>query len=88
MKLYAQVTLDLPGATDTNRKLFYSILEKNKWTKVKNITTSWKIYFNTGYTPDSALEELKEDLDEAKSLSKLKFVSSMMIGFEPIKYAR
>ncbi len=85
MKLQAQVTLDLPQATDSQRKSFYEVLNTEKWCKQGNITTTWTMTFTENASPDGALKTIKEDLDKASKKSGASYTASISIGFAPVK---
>ncbi|WP_415062652.1 hypothetical protein [Bdellovibrio sp.] len=85
MNLSAQVTLDLPNIDDESRRKFYEKLQQEKWRKIGDITTTWKITFVAEFTPQTALEALKTDLANAAKIAKASYTASIAIGFEPIK---
>lgn len=85
MNLSAQVTLDLPNVDDEKRKIFYEKLKQEKWHKVQDITTTWKISFAADFTPQSALDVLKTDLANAARIARASYTASISIGFDPIK---
>ena len=68
------VTLDLQSATEKQRGIFYSVLEKEKWNKIPFLTTTWKISFKDGVTRDSTIITIKNDLNKAKIESTIKIV--------------
>jgi hypothetical protein len=70
----ALVTLDLKKATDDERLTFNNVLIGENWTKIKSLTTAWKILFNDHATREFAIEALKSDLKKAKEKSKIKKV--------------
>ena len=85
MNLSAQITLDLPNTNDEQRKKFYEVLNREKWSKISDLTTTWKVSFTQGAIPDKALELLKKHLDAAAAASRAKYTASIALGFEPIK---
>jgi hypothetical protein len=74
MSYKALVTLDLPEATKDQREIFYQTLEDEKWTKLPNLDTAWKMTFVDGVTRIGAINAIKNDLEKAKQKSKLKRV--------------
>lgn len=60
MGYIALITLDLPGATDEQRSLFYETLRNEKWQKIKSLTTAWKALFNDSVTRDEAIDGAKK----------------------------
>lgn len=69
----ALVTIDLPGLPDDNpksRQDFNNFLEKNKWNKIENITTTWKVAFKGG-SRKAVISKLKSRLAKAKQISKV-----------------
>ncbi|WP_281322496.1 hypothetical protein [Flavobacterium aestivum] len=74
MSYKALVTLDLPEATKEQREIFYQVLKDEKWTKISNLDTAWKVTFKDGVTRIDAINTIKNDLEKAKLKSKLKRV--------------
>lgn len=70
MRYKALVTIDLPGATDVQRKEFYKELEKRNWEKLNKLTTAWKAS-KDGISRRLAIDELIRDLNAAKQISKV-----------------
>jgi len=56
------VTLDLPDATEDQRKNFYEVLSTEKWKKIPNLTTAWKASFKDDVTRNSAISIMEGDL--------------------------
>ncbi|EQA64329.1 hypothetical protein [Leptospira alexanderi] len=82
----ALITLDLPNATDENRKKFYESLEKDKWTKIGDLTTAWKASFNDDVERESAINVLKSDLNKAKKNSDIsKYRCAMQVGKDAVE---
>ncbi|MCG6170162.1 hypothetical protein [Leptospira sanjuanensis] len=67
----ALITLDLPNATDENRKKFYESLKEDKWSKVGDLTTAWKASFEDDVERISVINTLKADLNRAKKISDI-----------------
>ncbi len=67
----ALTTLDLPGATTEQREIFYKVLVEEKWIKIDNLDTAWKIIFQDGGTRDGAITTIKGDMKKAKEKSKV-----------------
>lgn len=70
MRYKALVTIDLPGATDVQRKEFYKELEKRNWEKLNKLTTAWKAS-KDGISRTRAIDELIRDLNTAKQISRV-----------------
>lgn len=70
----ALVTLDLLDATTKQREDFYETLKEEKWIKIPNLDTAWKISFSDGGTRDGAVNILKKHIKKAKEKSKVKRV--------------
>lgn len=85
MKLKAQVTLDLPQATDSQRVSFYEVLEAEKWSKMDGVSTTWKMSFKEGISFETAVSIIKTDLEAASKKSGASYIASISIGFAPIK---
>jgi len=47
------------------RKKFYEYLKKEKWTKLSDLTTSWKCSFNDDVKRESAIGTAKSDVKGA-----------------------
>lgn len=85
MGLQALITIDLPNATSEQRELFYEVLAKAHWHKIKTLTTSWKAVFKDEITRARALNILKLDLTTAKTQSKVHQVEyAIQLDIEPI----
>ncbi|HAD98789.1 MAG TPA: hypothetical protein DCG19_15355 [Cryomorphaceae bacterium] len=67
----ALITLDLPNSTDEQRDKFYEVLAKEKWVKLKTLTTTWTVLFNDGVTRARCVEILMQDLKKAKEQSRI-----------------
>lgn len=67
----ALVTLDLPGATKDQREIFYQVLKDEKWGKINNLDTAWRVSFSDGATRLGAINTLESDLRKAKDKSKV-----------------
>lgn len=65
------ITFDLNNVTSTQRTAFYEKLEELKWSRVGNLTTTWKCSFNDDVTRNDATEEVILDLKKAKQYSKM-----------------
>jgi hypothetical protein len=70
----ALVTLDLPGVTKDQREIFYQVLTEEKWTKIPNMDTAWKISFADNFTRASAISLIKNHLNKAKEKSRVEKV--------------
>ena len=62
----ALVTLDLPGARTEQRKTFYDVLVEEKWIKIINLDTAWKIIFQDGGTRNGSISAIINDMKKAK----------------------
>ncbi len=67
----ALITLDLPDASNEQRNVFYETLSNEKWTKIDNLTTSWKASFQDGIERVDAIKILHKHLLQAKIDSKV-----------------
>ncbi|WP_125557346.1 hypothetical protein [Pseudoalteromonas rubra] len=65
MQYHVLLTLDLPGATSSDREKFYEYLSTKLWAKIDNLTTAWRCSFNEGVPVFNAIEECKQDLSAA-----------------------
>lgn len=75
------ITLDLPSSSDEQRKKFYESLENEKWIKIDNLTTAWKVSFKDDIERAAALNILKKELSEAKTYSSVsKLNCSIQLG--------
>ena len=70
----ALVTIDLPDATEEQRKKFYSVLVEEKWSKITSLTTAWKVSFEDSVTRNGAINAIKGDLASAKRKSGVRKV--------------
>jgi hypothetical protein len=66
------VTLDLHNAGDEQREKFYEVLAASgNWSKIINLTTSWKVSFVDDLSRDQAIEIIKKNLQKAKDDSRI-----------------
>lgn len=75
MKYKVLLTIDLPGATEEQRVLFYGSLNDAGWEKMDKITTVWKATFKEGTIYSRAKEIAIDCLKNAKKSSKVAKVS-------------
>lgn len=75
MEYEALITLDLPGATDEKRQLFYHHLATKQWNKIMGLTTAWKVIFTATSSRIEIIKRLRGDITEAKAYSKVTLVS-------------
>ena len=78
MEYKVLVTLDLPDATEEQRKSFYEALTNENWKKIPNLTTAWKASFKDNVTRENAISTMELDLQKAKNTSKVKRVDYAM----------
>ncbi len=71
MKFYALLTVDLKNADVSERRIFDVILIKEKWTKISDLTTTWKASFKDGISKEEATELIEGDLKKAKKESEI-----------------
>jgi hypothetical protein len=74
MAYHALIALDLSSATESEKALFYQVLETEKWARVRNQHHSWKVSFLAGVTRKGAISTLEGDLQKAISASAVKRV--------------
>ncbi len=67
----ALVSIDLPDASVKQRETFYEYLEKEKWVKIKNLTTSWKMLFHDTLNREQCKITIIADLKNAENTSKV-----------------
>lgn len=72
------VTLDLPGATEKQRDVFYEVLKKKYWKKIENLTTTWKVSFADDVNRVTAITILQRHQQIAKDDNKVKKVEYAM----------
>lgn len=79
----ALITLDLPKATEEQRKVFYEVLENEKWKKISSLTTAWIVSFDDTYKRNDAITCLEEDMKKAKTKSRIEKVEyAIQLSFE------
>lgn len=86
------ITMDLPSSFEENRFLFYQELTNRKWYKIKTLTTAWTVSFPDIVTRKKALIDLINDIDQAKTISKIDKVEyafqlglgEVVVGHDPI----
>lgn len=60
------LTLDLERDVSTeNRQKVYNYLKKQKWEKLKELTTSWKCSFEENANREAVISECKKDVRNA-----------------------
>jgi hypothetical protein len=85
MEYQALITLDLPGANDEQREIFYQVLREAKWHKLSKLTTAWKAKFQNSVTRSGAIETLKQDMVRAKAASQVRTVQyALQLAPEPL----
>ncbi len=72
------VTIDLSNASEEQRDKFYKVLKEEKWLKLKNLTTAWKVSFKNEVTRIDAINTIKNELKKAKTSSKVSRVDYAM----------
>jgi hypothetical protein len=86
MGYHALITLDLSETADNGAGIFHGVLINEKWVKVRNLPTTWRVSFQDGVTRQGAVETLKNDLRKAKeagSTSKV-FYAIQLETIEPV----
>ncbi|HLA55573.1 MAG TPA: hypothetical protein VK623_05715 [Flavobacterium sp.] len=71
MQYHALIALDLTGVPEEKTAVFYNTLANEKWAKVSNLSTSWKVSFLVGVTRQGAISTLESDLHKAKEAGKI-----------------
>ena len=85
MGYQALITLDLPGANDDQREIFYQVLNEEKWHKLPRLTTTWKAKFQDSVTRPGAIETLEHDMVRAKAAAKVRTVQyALQLAPEPL----
>lgn len=70
----ALVTLDLLEASSKQREDFYEVLKNEKWVKIPNLDTAWKISFADNVTRIEAIKIIQNHIRKAKEKSNVKRV--------------
>lgn len=71
MGYHALITLDFTGVTKDCIENFHRILAEEKWVKVRNQSSSWKVSFQQGVSRTGAIRTLEKDLLKAKLSSTI-----------------
>jgi hypothetical protein len=82
MGFKALITIDIT-ATSIQRDSFYEVLSKEKWNKIKPLTTTWKVTFIEETTREGVTKTLISDLKKAKAVSK---VTNVEYAFQISKF--
>ena len=81
----ALITLDLPGSSEQNRKIFHEFLNAKHWSKI-NGSDAWVASFDIEVERDFAMNLLIKHLKEAKRISTVKKVKfALHAGKEEVK---